>query len=246
LLKNGGHDVVLAEKERRLGGQLNYAWKSPGNEIIEKLIDHLCNRVEKLKIRIHLGKEVNRDFVQQIDPEVIVLATGSKLTVPQIFGIGQRNVFLATEILDGKEPLGKRAIVIGGGQTGLETADFLSEIGQEVTVLEMLSGVARDMSPRNRIFLMQKISEKNIQILVNRVATGITNEGVMADHFGRQEEFKGETVVLAVGSKPERDLLRELEEIIPTLEGVYLVGDCIEPKSALEAIYEGDHIARDI
>jgi len=239
-----GHDVVLAEKERRLGGQLNYAWKPPGKEIIGKLINYLCKQAEKLKISIHLGKEVNKEFIQEIEPDIIILATGAKLIVPEIPGAAGKNVFLATEILGGKEPLGKKTIVIGGGQTGLETGDFLAESGQEVTVLEMLSDVARDMSPRDKMFLMKKLSEKNIGVFENRKVKEITNEGVIVDHFGKQEEFIGETVVLAMGLKSERNLLEKLKEIAPSLEDVYVIGDCIEPRTALEAICEGALIAR--
>ena len=66
------------------------------------------------------------------------------------------------------------------------------------------------------------------------------------EHLGQQEEFEGDTVVLAVGSKPERTLMQEGEDIIPGLEGFYWVGDCVEPRNALEAIHQSARIAREI
>jgi NADPH-dependent 2,4-dienoyl-CoA reductase/sulfur reductase-like enzyme len=48
------------------------------------------------------------------------------------------------------------AIVIGGGEVGLETADYLVEAGKKVIVLEMLGEVGIDMPPRPKMFLMKK------------------------------------------------------------------------------------------
>jgi len=246
IAKERGHDVVLAEKEKRLCGQLNYAFKPPGKEAIKKLVDYFSEQVKKLEIETYLGKEVTKEFVQEIKPDVLILATGATPITPGIPGIEEENVLLATEILDGKKPIAKRVIVIGAGQTGLETADFLAEAGHEVIVLEMLSEVGLDMPDRNKMFLIKKMTAKSIRTFVNRKVKEITNIGVRADHFGQQEEFRGDTVVLAMGSKPERSLLQGLEEIIPELEGFYIAGDSIEPRNALEAIHEGARIAREI
>jgi 2-enoate reductase len=174
------------------------------------------------------------------------MATGSAPSVPDIPGVEKENVSLATAILEGKKILGDKIIVIGGGQVGLETADFLAEAGKEVVVIEMLGEIGIGMPPRNKMFLMKKLEKEGVQILANRNVKEIFSHGVRVDHFGHQEEFTGDAIVLATGSKPERILLRELEEFIPELGGVFFVGDCIEPRTALEAVYEGMRIAEEI
>jgi 2,4-dienoyl-CoA reductase-like NADH-dependent reductase (Old Yellow Enzyme family)/thioredoxin reductase len=246
IAKQRGHDVVLAEKEEHLGGQLNHALKPPQKDGIAKLVDYFSKQVKKLGIKIYLGKYVTKDFVQEIKPDIIVMATGSTPRFPDISGIERENVSLAIEVLEGKKVLGKRVVVIGGGQVGLETADFLAEAGKEVVVLEMLSEVGIDIPPRNKMFLMKKLSEENIQIFVDRKVEEIYDKGVRANHLGHQEEFRGDAVVISVGSNPERTLMEELKEIIPELEGFYVIGDCVEPRKALEAIYEGARVAREI
>jgi len=246
IAKQSGHDVVLAEKQEHLGGQLNYALKPPKKDRIEKLIDYFSNQVKKLGIKIYLGKYVTIDFVKEIKPDIIVMATGSTPRSPDISGIKRENVYWATEVLEGKKVLGKRVVVIGGGQVGLETADFLAEAGKDVMVLEMLSEVGTDVPPRNKMFLMKRLLEENVQIFVDRKVEEIYDKGIRADHFGLHEEFKGDAVVISVGSKPDRSLMEELKEIIPELEGFYMIGDCVEPRKALEAIYEGAHVAREI
>lgn len=246
IAKQRGHDVILAEKEVRLGGQLNYASRPPKKDRIEKLVEYFSEQVKKLRVRTYLGKFVTKNFVQEINPNIIIMATGSTPRVPEISGVDGENVSLAIEVLEGKKVLGKRVVVIGGGQVGLETADFLAETGKEVMVLEMLSEVGIDVPPRNKVFLMKKLSEENVQIFVNRKVQEIFDKGVRADHFGQEEEFTCDAIIIAVGSKPQRTLMQELKEIIPELEGFYIIGDCVEPRKALEAIYEGACIARTI
>ena len=148
--------------------------------------------------------------------------------VPEIPGIKGENVLTAREVLGGKKVLGKQVIVVGGGQVGLETADFLAEAGKEVKVLEMLSEVGIGISPKVKIFLMRRLSEENVQILVNRRVKEIFERGIHADHFGQEEELLGDTIVTATGFNPDRTLLKELDEIIPDLEEFYIAGDCLD------------------
>ncbi len=244
--KQRGHDVILAEKKDQLGGQLRYACKPPGKKVIENLVDYFSEQVKKMGISTHLGKEVTGEFIKEVRPDIIIMATGATSIMPNIPGIEGDNVFLATEMLTGKKPLGKKSIIVGGGQTGLETADFLAEAGQEVTIIEMLSEVGMDMPLRNKMFLMKKLSTKHINILVNREITEITDSGVRTVYSGQQEDITGDTVIVSVGSEPEKDLLREIAEMIPALKGLYMLGDCIEPRTALEAISEAARIAKEV
>jgi 2-enoate reductase len=199
-----------------------------------------------MRITTYLEKEVTKEFVKEVNPDVVILATGAIPFVPKIPGVEGNNVFLAIDILEGKKPLGNKSIIIGGGQTGLETADFLAEAGQRVTIVEMLPEVGMDMPLRNKMFLMKKLSEENISIFVNRKVKEITVKGVRVDYSGQQEDIAGDTVIVSVGSRSQRALLEEIEEVILELKGLYFVGDCIAPRTALEAISEAVRIAKEI
>lgn len=246
ICKKKKHDVILAEKSGRLGGQLNYALRPPNKEDIKKLIDYFSLQIKKLRIKTYLNQYVNKEFVKEVKPDVIILATGSNPIVPEIPGIQRENVTSAIEVLEGKKIMGKKAIVIGGGQVGLETADLLAKAGKDVTILEMLADVGTDMASRSKMFLMKELAKANVNVLVNRKLREIHDKGVAIDHLNQLEEILGDAVVIAMGAKPERTLLQELDEIIPELEGFYIAGDSIEPRNALEAIHDGAKIARDI
>ncbi len=246
IAKQRGHEVVLAEKREDLGGQLNYAYRPPMKEEIKKAIDFFSIQIKKLGVRIHLGKLVDKEFIKEIQPDIIVMATGSTPRGIDIPGIKEANAKFATEILTGKQVLGETAIVIGGGQVGLETADFLAEMGKKVTILEMMPEVGIDIPPRNKMFLMKRLLGENVRVLTNREVKEVCGRTVRASYFSRLEEYSGDEIVLAVGSNPDRALLGEIEAIIPGLEGFYMIGDCIEPRKALEAIQEGFRIGMEI
>ena len=52
--------------------------------------------------------------------------------------------------------------------------------------------------------------------------------------------FPAETVIIALGLRPNRELAEALQD----REEVYLIGDCVEPREALDAVWEGFEVGR--
>ncbi len=244
--RSRGHDVILAERKRELGGLLKYANRPPGKDQFDQLRIGLIKQIKESKIETHLNQNVGKDFVAQINPDVIVMATGSKPVIPVIPGIEETKIYLPTEILEMEQIDANSAIIIGGGQTGLETSEYLAQKGLKVTILEMLSEVGANIPKRNRQVLLNRIAKEEIKICENRKVTEINKNGVSTVHFGKREKYYGDILVVASGAKPENELLDELESILPKLKKCFLIGDCIEPRSALEAIYEGALVGMEV
>ncbi len=85
-----------------------------------------------------------------------------------------------------------------------------------------------------------KIKTKNVKIVTKAKLKKIVENGVIVAKNGEEEFFEADSVVIAVGSKPNNQLAQQLEGKIPEL---YTVGDCVEPRKALEAIHEGFDVA---
>ena len=65
----------------------------------------------------------------------------------------------------------------------------------------------------------------------------ITAEGlVVTNKEGQRHTVPADTIVLAAGSRPNTKLMKELERKVPE---VYQIGDCLKPRSILEALTEG-------
>lgn len=231
-----GHDVVLYEKTTSLGGHLIEASVPGFKEDIKRLLDWYKTRLDKLKIEIKLGTKATPKLVRNERFDVLVVATGSTSTIPKIRGIEKPFVITCCDLLLGKKKAGNRVIVVGGGLEGCETALWLAKQGKAVTVLESLSEVATGMHIANRSMLLDLLDENKVQIVTNTNCQEVTETGVLVDGDSQRKEIQCDTVVLAIGLKPDRELYESL--VGETVE-LYLIGDCKEPRKIHQAIWEG-------
>ncbi len=239
-----GHEVTLYEKGNSLGGQLAPASAPRFKQSIKRLAEYLKRQIEKVNVKVELGREVNPELIKKLKPDVVILATGASHLVPDIPGVGLEKVATASEILLGKKEAGDRVVVVGGGEVGAELAWFLAEQGKKVTIIEMLYGVAIDMNLFSRFYLLDKMAELGIEVLANTTAGEITDKGVVAvDISGDKRVIEADTVVLATGFKSNSELADKLRGKIP---GVYAIGDCAEPHKIWGAIHGGARVARQV
>ena len=94
-----------------------------------------------LPVKVNLGETFNAEKLEEIKPDVVILATGAKEFIPQIKGISADNVVTALDVLKKNVSVGDNVVVVGGGLIGVETADFLAKQGKQVIVFEMLKSI---------------------------------------------------------------------------------------------------------
>ena len=82
-LLSRGHDVVLFEAGRRLGGQARIASLAPSRTEIDGVVSYRTLELERLGVSVRLGVQADVDAVLAEEPDVVVIATGS---VPAITG----------------------------------------------------------------------------------------------------------------------------------------------------------------
>ena len=243
IAKMRGHQVTLAEKNNKLGGQLNLASVPPGKDKISWYSDYLVGQMKKLKVRVQLNQPVTASYVEKLKPDVVILATGASQWTPDIPGIRGPKVVKAWEVLEGKKKVeGARVVVAGGGAVGCETALFLASRNLRVTIVEMLQGIALDMEPINRMDLLDKIHQAGIRVEVGKTLKEIKETGVLlSDREGKEEEIQAGRVVVALGVKSNDSLFPKLEGKVPEL---YLIGDSDQPGNIMDAAYHGSRRAR--
>jgi pyruvate/2-oxoglutarate dehydrogenase complex dihydrolipoamide dehydrogenase (E3) component len=124
---------------------------------------------------------------------------------------------------------------------GCEVADFLGEHLHKVTIVEMLSEVALDIPLPVRYFLFQRLREYGVQIETETSIVECLDDGVIINKNGETAPLSGfDTIVLAIGTRSVNNLKEQLEKKIPEL---YIIGDALAPRKAIEAIEEGARIA---
>ena len=237
-----GHRVALWEKGDTLGGNLIPASKPDFKNDYRTLINYLSTQIKKLGVDIKLGKEATPALIKKMNPEVVFVATGSPPIIPGIPGVEKGNVVTAIDVLLGKKEAGASVVVIGGGIIGCETALYLSQKGRKVTIVEICDSVARDMFWVNRMHLLKLLGDADVKILTETRVLQITDESIkVADVCDRESTLEVNTIVLALGLKPDNKLYDTLKGQVVE---VYSIGDCKEPRKVINAIWEGFRLAR--
>ena len=232
-----GHEVHLYEKSDSLGGLTKSFVLAPFKAEFGDLLSFQVSQLKKSGVTVKLGQAVDSTIIDQLKPDVVIVAAGARPIRPEIPGLHRLPVKLAEEILVGA-PFGKNVVIIGGGAVGCETAEFLLDRGAKTTVVEMLDEVARDVGLLEKMLLMQRLLEKGVQFVTKAVVREITPEGkVVLEKDYKQETLAGiDTVVLAVGYASVDELTQvETDKNVPFIA----IGDCVKPRKILDAIWEG-------
>ena len=237
-----GHEVTLYEKQPYLGGLLNLAALPPNKERMAKFRDYLIKQMEKRGVRVETGKEVTASLLEELKPDVVIVATGSTPISPQIPGLERENVFSFSDVLTGKAKVGDRVVIIGGSGSGCETADFLAKQGKKVSIVEMLDALLKEVMPsRSRDLLLRELARGGVEMLTQTKAEEVTEEGlVISAKDGSRRVLEADSIVLAAGSRPQSELYEEIKDKFPE---VYRVGDCVKCGLIIDAIWPAYEVA---
>lgn len=238
-----GHNVILYDKGEKLGGQMNVAAIPPFKEDINDLTNFLVKQLEELGVNVETKKEIKAEMLQEMNSDVVVIATGSTPIIPQFANICT-NFCLAEDVLTNNLETGNNVVIVGGGSVGCETAEFLADKGKNVTIVEMQSDIALDVEARTRSFLLNRLDNKNIKVIVNATLKEFISGGAKINIQGKEETITDiDSIVLAVGYKSNNKLSKALKEL--NIEHL-TIGDCVKPRNIMSAIHEGFLAAMEI
>ena len=240
-----GHKVTLVEKNYRLGGQWLLSLKVPHKYEFENPINEMSYKLNKLGVKIKLGAEATRKNVARIKPDVIIMATGVDPIKPDWPGSDKPNVVHAFDVLREIVLVGKRVCVIGAGRTGLETAEYLRSRDREVTCIDMIeqAKIGADLPwPQGGHFL-RRLDRLGVQRIGGVTIQEITDQAVVYSINGTKTTLPADTVVIAVGSKANDALAKDLKGLAPEF---HQIGDCKGARTCLDAIHEGFQVSMQI
>lgn len=239
-----GHDVHLYEKESILGGQLNLGGISSYKKELLNLIEFQRRQIKKFGVRCHINFQVTYDTVKKENPDVVILATGSKPITPPVKGIDKSIILTLPDILTDDKPERRKIVIIGGGSTGCEVALHLSDNGCPVTIVEQFPKIGGQMESVTKKVFLSILKKNGVRIMTGYKLSRVEDTGVFVmDKDGSELFIEADNVVIAVGSKPDNSLYNQIKSMGIT---IHQIGDCIEPRGAKAAIYEGAVIGRAI
>lgn len=232
-----GHKVTLYERDGSLGGQLRSASAPAFKGQIHALMEYLKTQINKLDIDVKLNTAINADSPELEEADKIIVAVGADAIVPQIPGIDKANVI---EVMDAhagnSDRIGKKVVVAGGGLSGCDCAIDLAMKGKEVTIIEMLDRLVPKALFPIVMSVNGKIAEYGIKALTGNKLLAVTDQGVKVEGKDGETEIEADTIILAVGTRPNADLSKS---ILDKYTNAHSIGDCVNVGQIGEAVRGG-------
>lgn len=245
ILKQRGHEVILAEKSDRLGGVLNIGAVPDFKEDDRQLIAWFERQVKKAGVDVRLKTQVTLEYVEACGAQAVVTATGGTPVSLEIPGDG--TWVYAEDVLTQKVPAGEKVVIIGGGLIGCELALHLAQHGKQAAIVEitpaLMGGGHGSMPFMNWSMLVDLLKFHQVEIRTGTKAAEIGKDGIVIEKEGVKERIPADTIVMAVGCRPVNDLYEQLKTSgIP----VYNIGDSRKVNNIMQAVWDGFEIGRSI
>ena len=238
-----GHQVILCEKESKIGGILKSEQAIPFKHEMYELANTYKKLAENAGVEIRVNTEVTPEYAEKENPDALIIAVGSSPLVPPIKGLDGENVVLVNNYYLEKEKVGDKVVVFGGGLAGCECAIHLGMEGKEVHIIEMRDELAPDANIRHRPLLLKEIN-KYATVHAGCKGLEVSKEGILCeDKEGHQMLVEGDSIICALGQRSRRDVVDALRDGAPY---VAVIGDASKVSTITNAVYEGYHAALDI
>ncbi len=236
-----GHEVVLCEASARLGGQVLLAQRLPERAEFGGLVTNLEGELRRAGVEIRLRTRIDVAAVAAMAPDAIIVATGATPYAPEIAGRDEGDVVDAWSVLTAEANPGSRVLVADWrcDWIGMGVAEFLARNGHQVRLAVNGTHAGQHLQMYHRDHWAGKLHKLGVEVIPYARLFGVDRDTAYLAHIVTGEPILCEqvdTVVLAAGNRAETRLEDELGAL--GIE-MHLAGDCLSPRSAEEAVYEG-------
>jgi pyruvate/2-oxoglutarate dehydrogenase complex dihydrolipoamide dehydrogenase (E3) component len=211
-----------------------------------EIIEYLRRALKKLEVPIVTGVEVTPAIILEINPDAVVVATGSRPRQKPVPGeYGPPSVLNVREALAGALDGREKVLFMdeNGGHHATATVELLVDQGKKVTMVTSDLFIGIELATIGDLSLTrQRLLQKGVTFITDVVTERIDGIKVTARDLYTNKPifFEGyDTIVLDVGELPEDQLYRQLKGKVKDL---YRVGDCVAPRGIDVAVFEGRRV----
>lgn len=243
-----GFAVTVWERGPEPGGQISLVSKVPQRAAFWQAVEFYRIELEALGVDIHFGREATVASVDALNPDAVIVATGSLSATPSWARPGNGDsqtagvVDLRTALARGPAELGARVVIamaeVDTGYQALPLAELLADHGHEVTIVSTAFEPCLNQDFVTSEHLYRRLGQKNVRIIPMTEVTGVTpGEVAIRNIYTHQTgTLSADSCVTSYGGVADDSLLDQLREHRPNVVGV---GDCIAPRDILGAISDG-------
>lgn len=241
-----GHDVTLYEKAERLGGQALLAQLLPNRAEFGGIVTNLSREMELAGVKVVTKTAVDRELIERESPDALIIATGATPRWPAFEGRDAAHVVDAWQVLNNEVNVGGSVVVADwrADWVGIGIAEKLAEEGCRVrlAVNGYVPGQTVQMYVRDAS--VGRLHKLGVEVIPYVRLFGADEDSVYLQHLMSGEPViceNTDTLVLCQGHDPVTSVERIAREA-----GVehLLIGDCVSPRTAEEAVLEGYRAGR--
>jgi pyruvate/2-oxoglutarate dehydrogenase complex dihydrolipoamide dehydrogenase (E3) component len=243
-----GHQVILCEKSERLGGQALLAQTLPGRSEFGVIVDNLRREMDLHGVEIRLNTVVDMALIEAESPDAIVIATGAVPYRPDVDISQETHAVDAWQVLKDEVKPGASVVIADWrcDWIGMGLAEKLAREGSHVRLCVDGEMAGQNLQKYLRWYGAGVLHKLGVEVIPYARLFGADGDTVYFQHTTSGEAIICEnmdTLVIVQGHQPVVTLEQELAA---TNIEIHLVGDCLSPRSAEEAVYEGVMVARSV
>jgi len=258
-----GHEVILFEGGKRLGGQINLVSAAPGRDSFDDFRIFQENQLDLYGVDVRLESEVDAAQVLALEPAAVACATGSRPRQPDTPGADGPGVVQGWDVLAGRAQVGERVAIVSQ-EDYFETpnvADYLAERGKRVEIFHKWMTIGSEIDRYSIAPVMTRVIHTGLRL--ESISTGQKCDLEFRSAFGgRTRLFEGfDTVVLVYGSVPDTRLYYQLQHELQheltqdskndstgtaATPRLFLVGSAWVPRYLAEATQHGARVGMEI
>ena len=238
-----GHHVELWE-QGDLGGQARLAPIAPFKEDTADILRYLKHALDNSGVKVFANRPAKVSDILDQAPDVVIVATGSRPAMLSIPGADSDMTTDVRSVYEDRSIDGQKIVIIGGGDIGCETADWLAGPKRQVTVVEILPDVLHRMKKIPRQRLLARLERKNVTLLTQTRITAIEKNRVLLEtRDGSTFELEADRVIFAIDAVSEN---RMVDDLKGKVKQVMAVGDADSPGNLGAALRSGTAAALNI